>query len=77
MADITGTNKERYDKTIRRREKLAGYYFDMSKLIFAATVLANFNTLKGDIVFVDILQLVIGLGSTAGFAVIGNKVFKF
>lgn len=77
MTDVTGTNKERYDKTIRRREKLAGYYFDMSKLIFAATVLANFNALKGDIVIIDILQFVIGIGCTVVFAAIGNSVLKF
>lgn len=77
MTEVTGTNKERYDKTIRRREKLAGYYFDMSKLIFATTVLANFGALKGDIELVDILQLMIGIGSTAIFAMIGNNVLKF
>lgn len=31
--------KERREKDRSRREKLAGYFFDMSKLIFAALVL--------------------------------------
>lgn len=77
MTDITGTNKERYDKTIRRREKLSGYYFDMSKLVFAATVLANIDMFKGNGEFIDFSVAVIGFLITYVFAYLGNNILKF
>lgn len=77
MTDITGTNKERYDKTIRRREKLSGYYFDMSKLVFAATVLTNFNFVTNEIGMNNIMFGVCGLVSTVALAMLGNNILKF
>lgn len=77
MTDITGTNKERYDKTIRRREKLSGYFFDMSKLVFTTMVVANLILPPDVMTNRHILMTVFGLLMTITFAWWGNSIMKF
>lgn len=60
-----------------RREKLAGYFFDLSKLIFAALVLGGitplFTNTSNDINWITIL---LGVFSTFIFANFANKILK-
>lgn len=69
--------KETREKDRTRREKLAGYFFDISKLIFAALVLGGitplFTNLSDGINWVTI---VLGVFSTYIFANFANRILK-
>ena len=75
--DITGTNKERFEKNIRRREKLTGYFYDMSKLVFSATVLTNIGIFQGNVSSMDVLSILFGLTFTVLLAWFGNRTLKY
>lgn len=53
--------KERKEKDNTRREKLAGYFFDLSKLVFAALVLGGitplFTNVSNEINWPTIIQI--------------------
>lgn len=59
-----------------RREKIAGYYLDMSKLTFTATVLAGSVRLFQDETSGSVALVVIGSALTVVFYLIGNKILK-
>ena len=70
------TQKEEKERIKTRREKLAGYFLDMSKLTFATSVLTGSVPLftdgtKGSIAFVAV-----GVMATIVFYIIGNKILK-
>lgn len=75
--EITGTNKERYDKTIRRREKLATYFYDMSKATFTTVVLTNFGALIIGITNINVFVGFSGLVLTILLAWYGNRIMIY
>lgn len=63
------------DKT--RRDKLAGYFFDLSKLIFAALVLGGITPLFTNISDgINWSTLILGVISTYMFANFANRILK-
>ena len=63
------------DKT--RREKLAGYIFDLSKLIFAALVLGGITPLFTNVSDgINWVTIVLGGFSTYIFANFANRILK-
>lgn len=69
--------KERKEKDKTRREKLAGYFFDLSKLSFAGLVIGGIVSMKPDMnITLDIYRVIIGGFSTIIFIRIGNAILK-
>ncbi len=70
--------KEVKDKDKTRREKLASYFFDLSKLVFAALVLGGitplFTNASNEINWTTI---VLGIFSTYIFANFANRILKW
>ena len=63
------------DKT--RREKLAGYFFDLSKLIFAALVLGGITPLFTNVSNgINWVTIILGGFSTYIFANFANRILK-
>lgn len=69
-------NQEEKDKIKTRREKIAGYYLDMSKLAFASTVLGGLGPMFKSSTWQDFLYVVIGAVATVVFERIGNNILK-
>lgn len=69
------TETKEKDKT--RRDKLAGYFFDLSKLIFAALVLGGITPLFTNISDgINWSTLILGVISTYMFANFANRILK-
>ncbi|MBS5410770.1 MAG: hypothetical protein KHY35_08650 [Bacteroides thetaiotaomicron] len=69
--------KERKEKDKTRREKLAGYFFDLSKLSFAGLVVGGIVSLKPNMdISADICRVVLGIISTMILARMGNIILK-
>lgn len=69
--------KETREKDRTRREKLAGYFFDISKLIFAALVLGGITPLFTNISDeINWVTIVLGVFSTYIFANFANRILK-
>lgn len=70
--------KEQRDIERTRKEKLGGYFYDLSKLIFAGLVLGGLspifsgNNIKGNWIFI-----VLGSFATYLTAFLANRVFKY
>lgn len=64
------------DKT--RREKLAGYFFDLSKLSFAGLVVGGLVSIKSDNTdhVIDIYRVIAGCIFTILSAIIANLTLK-
>lgn len=68
---------ETKERNRTRKEKLAGYFFDISKLTFAAIVLGGLSPVFGlQYEFKDIVMLIFGLITTVSFAIFANKILK-
>lgn len=65
------------EKNRTRREKLAGYFFDLSKLTFAALVLGGISPVITD-AFEDIkaFPVLLGIFTTYFFAFFANRILK-
>lgn len=71
------TTKEKKEKDKTRREKLAGYFFDLSKLVFAALVLGGITPLFSDVdMQVNWITVALGIFSTYFLAFFANKILK-
>lgn len=70
------TVKEEREKVKTRREKIARYYLDMSKLAFATTVLGGLGPMFKSMSWSDFLYVVIGIAGTIIFERIGNNILK-
>lgn len=77
MSDVTGSQRERYDKTIRRKEKLSGYFFDMSKIVFATAVIANIVIIPDNFTFSKVIIMVMGMFTTICLAWYGNRLLVY
>ena len=70
-------NKERKEKDKTRRDKLAGYFFNLSQLTFVALVLGGVTPLYTNIeVGINWYILVAGITLTIILANIGNLILK-
>lgn len=70
--------KEIKEKDRTRREKLAGYFFDLSKLSFAALVIGGIVSIKPDNIdySMEIYRVIIGCFFTISLARIANIILK-
>lgn len=60
-----------------KREKLAGYYYDLSKLTFGALVIGGLAPyLLGTTDCINWVAIIIGGGTSALFAMVGNNILK-
>ena len=76
--DISGSTREKYDKTIRRKEKLSGYLYNMSQITFAAMVLANIALMMNTgFSMVAFATLIIGSFASFVMAWTANRVLIF
>ena len=61
-----------------RKEKLAGYFFDLSKLVFGGLVVGGVSPMFiGDESHIDITMFVMGLISTFALAYTSNRILKY
>ena len=61
-----------------RREKLAGFFFDLAKLIFAALVLGGLSPLlTDDTKIINWSIFVLGLIATSSLALFANQILKY
>lgn len=75
---LTGTSKERYDKTIRRKEKITTYLFDLSKASFTMMFVAGLLlTYQYGFSFPTILTIISGLVGTIAFAWFANRILIY
>lgn len=66
------------EKTKVRKEKLAGYFYNLSQLTFTGTGVGGFlPLLKGEATAGDISVLIFGVVATAVFAGIANTILKY
>ena len=71
------TVKEQKEKEKTRKEKLGGYFFNLSQLTFAATVLGAITPIFEKSSEIEWLKMVLGSLVTVIFAWIGNKILKY
>ena len=70
--------RDEKDKTKIRKEKLAGYFYNISQLTFTGTGLGGFlPLLKGTATAGDIFVLVFGTIVTAASAYTANRILKY
>lgn len=72
--------KEKREKDKARREKLAGFFFNLSQVSFTALVVGTPVTLFKEELYdnyILMIMLVIGIIFTIAFAKIGNNILKF
>lgn len=71
--------RDEKDKMKTRKEKLAGYFFDLSKLIFTAMVLGGMSSLiTGDFnPIYNSCMIIVGLISTYLTAYLANRILKY
>ena len=69
--------KERKEKDKTRRDKLAGYFFDLSKLSFAGLVIGIVSPLFANVGDVTSWKVIcFGLILTVSSALVANKILK-
>ena len=78
MSDVTGSQRERYDKTIRRRDKLASFLYDLAKACFTLMVIAGLWMFFTEGFTFNILTAVaFGAVSTLGLAWSANRMMIY
>lgn len=66
------------DKLKTRKDKLAGYFFDISKLSFGAMVLGGLTPMiTGEFDYMNLLYVLFGVCMTILFAIVGNRILKY
>ncbi|SHF86529.1 hypothetical protein SAMN05444349_14120 [Bacteroides faecichinchillae] len=76
-SDKQEVKKERKEKDKTRREKLAGYFFNLSQLTFVALVLGGVTPLYTNIeIGINWYVLIAGVVLTVILANIGNLILK-
>jgi len=74
---MQGEKKSVKEKGNIRREKLAGYFFDLSKLIFALLILGGITPLYANTVYeINWATIALGAFSTYIFANFANRILK-
>lgn len=71
--------RDEKDKMKTRKEKLAGYFYDLSKLIFTAMVLGGMSPLiTGDFnPIYNSCMIIVGLISAYLTAYLANRILKY
>ena len=70
--------RDEKDKTKSRKEKLADYFYDLSKLIFAAMVLGGMSSLyTGDFKPFILYIMSAGMALTYITAFLANRILKY
>lgn len=70
--------RDEKDKTKVRKEKLAGYFYNLSQLTFTGTGVGGFLPfLKGTATAGDVFVLIFGTIATAIFAYVANRILKY
>ena len=83
MSNFSKQNEERKEKREKdkaRREKLSGFFFNLSQVSFTALVIGIPVTLFKEELYdnyILMIMLVIGIIFTIAFAKIGNNILKF
>ena len=73
----TEERKERKEKDKARREKLAGYFFDLSKLYMASVAIVSLSPIvTGNGNNADWMSLFIGLSASVMFFIFGYRTLK-
>ena len=76
--DTRNEKKERVERDFKVREKLAGFFFDLAKLVFAAMVLVGgVSIITGEPTSSQALLVIFGLFFTSFIALIGYKILKY
>lgn len=76
--EIKGTNKERFEKTIRRKEKLAEFLYDIAKSVFTVMVLTGVVVWLTQGFNYDLIYSVIfGTVTTILLAWNANRILKY
>ncbi len=70
------TQKEEKERVRTRREKIAGYFLNLSQLTFAAVVLGGMPALFDNADSHAWLKISLGTISTVFLALIGSKILK-
>ena len=70
------TQKEQKEISKTRRDKTAGYFFDMSKLTFTASVLTGSAPLFQQGTSGSVPLVIIGAAATVVFYLIGYKILR-
>lgn len=68
--------REEKERQKTRREKIGGYFLDMSKLTFGTTVLAGVTSPFSEYSLAKGVIMIIGTATTVVFYSIGNQVLK-
>ena len=70
--------RDEKDKTKVRKEKLAGYFYNLSQLTFTGTGVGGIAPiLQGDFGVINVWVVLLGASMTASFAFIGNRILKY
>ncbi len=70
--------RDEKDKTKVRKEKLAGYFYNISQLTFTGNGVGGFLPfLKGTATAGDVFVLEFGAFATFGFAYSANRILKY
>ena len=70
--------RDEKEKVKTRKEKLAGYFFDISKLSFGAMVLGGLTPMiTGEFDYMNLLYVSFGVVMTILFAIVGNRILKY
>ena len=80
MSNFSDNNKVREEVRVKnslRREKLASYFFDLSKLSFGGSAFATVFAWINDITnYWYVVVFAVGMAATIIFAVMANKLLK-
>lgn len=68
--------REEKERQKARREKISGYFLDLSKLTFGSTVLAGVTSPFSEYSLTKGFVAMIGVAATVVFYSIGNKILK-
>lgn len=70
--------RDEKDKVKVRKEKLAAYFFDLSKLIFAGLVLGGMSSFFTDsFTLANIALMFVGVALTYVTAFLANRILKY
>ena len=76
--DTRNEKKERVERDFKVREKLAGFFFDLAKLVFAAMVLVGgVSIITGEPTSSQALIVISGVVFTSFIALIGYKILTY
>ena len=74
----SGSQRTKTDKEKTRREQLAKYLYDVSKIFVAGMILVNITPLiSGDFTWVNVVSFVFGILTAIPFAWIANRVLIY